>query len=105
MADQYTIHIVAIVLISLFAFGISKFLVNIANKNSDKKQADKHKNLVLQSGIIGLCLGVGVGTALKDLFSETAILFSGIIGATIGIIMGIIIKRLKKPSDIQSEEK
>ena len=95
MTSQHIIHITVIVLIFLFAFGISKFLVYIANKNSDKKQVDKRKNLVLQSGIIGLCLGVGVGTALKDSFSETAIaiLFSGIVGATIGIIVGIIITR------------
>ena len=104
MTSRHIIHIVVIVLISLFAFGISKILVYIANKNSDKKKVDKHKNLVLQSGIIGLCLGVGVGTALKDLFSETAILFSGIIGATIGIIVGIIIMRQKNPRDIQLEE-
>ena len=105
MTNRHIIHITAIVLIFIFAFGISKFLVYIANKNSDKKQVVKHKNLVLQSGTIGLCLGVGVGTALKDIFSETAILFSGIIGATIGIIVGIIITRRRNPRDIQLDDK
>ena len=93
MTNHHIIYIAIIVLTFLFAFGISKFLVYIANKNSDKKYVDKRRNLVLQSGIIGLCLGVGVGTALKDSFSETAIaiLFSGIVGAAIGIIVGIIL--------------
>lgn len=63
---------------------------------SDKIGSTAKTNLVLQSGVIGLCLGVGVGTALKDLFSETAILFAGIIGATIGVIAGIIIKQKNK---------
>ena len=107
MTNRHIMRITVIVLIFLFAFGISKFLVYIANKNSDKKQVDKRKNLVLQSGIIGLCLGVGVGTALKDSFSETAIaiLFSGMIGAAIGIIVGIIITRRRNPRDIQLEDK
>ena len=97
MTSRHIMHITVIVLIFLFSFGISRFLVYIANKNSDKKQVDKHKNLVLQSGTIGLCLGVGVGAAL---FSETAILFSGMIGAAIGIIVGIIITRRRNPRDI-----
>ena len=107
MTSRHIMRITVIVLIFLFAFGISKFLVYIANKNSNEKQVDKHKNLVLQSGIIGLCLGVGVGTALKDSFSETAIaiLFSGMIGAAIGIIVGIIITRRRNPRDIQLEDK
>ena len=100
MTSRNIIHITVIVLIFLFVFGISKFLVYIANKKSNKKQVDKNKNLVLQSGTIGLCLGVGVGTALK-----TAILFSGMIGASIGIIVGIIITRRRNPCDIQLEDK
>lgn len=105
MTSRHIMRITVIVLIFLFAFGISKFLVYIANKNSNEKQVDKHKNLVLQSGTIGLCLGVGVGTALKDLFTETVILFSGMIGAAIGIIVGIIITRRRNPRDIQLEDK
>ena len=82
--------IVVVILIELAAFGISKFVLYQTNKNS----ADgKQNNLVLQSGVIGLCLGVGIGTALKDLFSETTILFAGIFGAILGIIIGSIIKR------------
>ena len=86
-------HIFVIAIIALLAFGITKFVINKINKNSVKSKTSKQNNLVMQSGVIGLCLGVGVGVALKDLFSETAILLVGIIGATIGVIIGIIIKR------------
>ena len=84
------------VLIVLSVFGITKFVICKTNKNSVNSKTNKQNNLVLQSGVIGLCLGVGVGTALKDLFSETAILFAGIIGAAIGVIIGIIIKGQNK---------
>ena len=53
----------------------------------------KPNNLILQSGVIGLCLGVGVGVALKNFLSERAILIAGAIGATIGVVIGIIITR------------
>ena len=84
------------ILIALSAFGITKLVTYRANKSSCKVKTSRQNNLVLQGGIIGLCLGVGVGTALKDLFSETAILFAGIIGAIIGVTIGIIIKRQNK---------
>ena len=87
------IIIFIVVIIALSVFGITKFVIFKTNKNSIKSKTNKQSNLTLQSGVIGLCLGVGAGTALKDLFSETAILFAGIIGATIGVIIGIIIKQ------------
>lgn len=93
MQSKHIICIFIVVLIALSAFGISKFVICKTNKSSIKSKTSKQNNLVLQSAVIGLCLGVGVGTALKDLFSESAILFAGIIGATIGVIIGIIIKR------------
>ncbi len=96
MQNNHIIYIFIVALIALSAFGVSKFVICKANKNSDKNKTSKKNNLVLQSGVIGLCLGAGVGTALKDLFSETAILFVGLIGAIIGVTIGIIIKRQNK---------
>ena len=75
---------------------IAKFLIYKMNTNSIKRKTSKKNSFVLQGGVIGLCLGVGVGTALKDLFSETAILLVGIIGATIGVIIGIVIRHQKE---------
>ena len=77
------LYIFLIAIMVLSVFGIAKFVIYKMNTNS----------IVLQGGVIGLCLGVGVGTALKDLFSETTILFAGIVGTVIGVIIGIIIKR------------
>lgn len=83
------------ILIALSAFGITKLVTYRANKSSCKVKTSRQNNLVLQGGIIGLCLGVGVGTALKDLLPETAVLFAAIIGATVGVIIGCIIKQRK----------
>ena len=96
MQNNHIIYIFIVALIALSAFGVSKLVIYMTNKNTDKNATSKKNNLVLQSGVMGLCLGVGVGTALKDLFSETAILFVGIIGAIIGVTIGIIIKRQNK---------
>ncbi len=87
------LYIFLIAIMVLSVFGIAKFLIYKINKNSVKSKTSKQNDLVMKSGVVGLCLGVGVGVALKDLFSETAILLVGIIGATIGVIIGIIIKR------------
>ena len=77
------IFLIAIMVLSIF--GIAKFLIYKMNTNSIKRKTSKKNSFVLQ--------GVGVGTALKDLFSETTILFAGIVGTVIGVIIGIIIKR------------
>lgn len=89
-------YIFVIAMIALFAFGITKFVYYKINKNSVKSKTGKQNDLVMKSGVVGLCLGVGVGVALKDLFSETAILLVGIIGATIGVIIGIVIRHQKE---------
>lgn len=87
------LYIFLISIMVLSVFGIAEFVIYKMNTNSIKRKTSKNNSFVLQGGVIGLCLGVGVGTALKDLFSETTILFAGIVGTVIGVIIGIIIKR------------
>ena len=89
-------YIFVIAMIALFAFGITKFVYYKINKNSVKSKTGKQNDLVMRSGVVGLCLGVGVGVALKDLFSETTILFAGIVGTVIGVIIGIVIRHQKE---------
>ena len=66
------IFIIAIMVLSVF--GIAKFVIYKMNTNSIKRKTSKKNSFVLQGGVIGLCLGVGVGTALKDLFSYMVII-------------------------------
>lgn len=94
MRNRHIIRsIVIILIVFVVAFGISKFVQHKMKMISPKREISKSNDLILQSGVIGLCLGVGVGVALKDLLSERAILIAGTIGATIGVVIGIIITR------------
>lgn len=86
-------NLIRIIVVFLIAFSAFKFMTYKTNISSDKNVARKFNNFILQSGVIGLCLGVGVGSALKEMFSENVILLAGIIGATIGVVIGIIIRK------------
>ena len=91
MQNRHIIRSIVIILIVFVSLGIFKFVKHKMGIISMKSGISKPNNLILQSGVIGLCLGVGV--ALKNFLSERAILIAGAIGATIGVVIGIIITR------------
>lgn len=93
MQNRHIIRSIVIILIVFVSLGIFKFVKHKMGIISMKSGISKPNNLILQSGAIGLCLGVGVGVALKNFLSERAILIAGAIGATIGVVIGIIITR------------
>lgn len=96
MESRNLILIIILFLIAFSAVKLSKALRAKVGKTSDKNTVNVKENLVLKSGIVGMCLGVGVGSALKDMFSEDIILIIGVVGATIGAVIGITIKRRTK---------
>ncbi len=93
MQNRHIIRSIVIILIVFVSLGIFKFVKHKMGIISMKSEISEPNNLILQSGVIGLCLGVGAGVALKNFLSERAILIAGAIGATIGVVIGIIITR------------
>lgn len=93
MQNRHIIRSIVIILIVFVSLGIFKFVKHKMGIISMKSEISEPNNLILQSGVIGLCLGVGAGVASKNFLSERAILIAGAIGATIGVVIGIIITR------------